>query len=322
MTEDVMKVSLYSASETEATPLQNKELIMLYGVTLPNMGIDVHTLAQLAVEAETAGWDGVFVWDCLYGSPENEPEKRETCDPWIALAAIALATKRVRLGTMVTPLSRRRPWKVARETVTLDHLCQGRLILPVGLGAVTEGGFSKVGEKLDRKIRAEMLDEALAILTGLWSGQPFSFIGHHYQVQEMTFLPPPLQQPRIPIWVIGAWPRPKSLHRALQWDGILPTKMLEDGSFAEMTPADIQELKAFSEQHRSQETPFEIVVEGETPGDDPVAATAMLLPLAQAGVTWWLEAVWATPETKGGVEEMKKRIQQGPSRLNHSDLPK
>ena len=116
---------------------------MQYGITLPNMGVDAQTLAQLAVETETAGWDGVFVWDCLYGGPENEPARRETYDPWIALAAIAMSTKRIRLGTMVTPLSRRRPWKVSRESVTLDHLCQGRLILPVGLGAVTEGASQK-----------------------------------------------------------------------------------------------------------------------------------------------------------------------------------
>lgn len=283
---------------------------MQYGVTLPNMGVDVQTLAQLAVEAETAGWDGVFVWDCLYGSAENEPEKRATCDPWIALAAIALATKRVRLGTMVTPLSRRRPWKVARETVTLDHLCQGRLILPVGLGAATEGGFAKVGEELDRKIRAQMLDEGLAILSGLWSGQPFSFSGQHYQVQEMTFLPPPMQQPRIPIWVIGAWPHRKSMQRTLRFDGILPTKLQ-----GEMMPADLQEMKTWLSQHRDSPTPFDIVMEGETPGDDPVAATAILRPLAQVGVTWWLESVWATPETKGGVEGMKQRIHQGPPRL-------
>lgn len=286
------------------------EELMQYGVTLPNMGVDVQTLAQLAVKAETAGWDGVFIWDCLYGSAENEPEKRATCDPWIALAAIALATKRVRLGTMVTPLSRRRPWKVARETVTLDYLCQGRLILPVGLGAATEGGFAKVGEELDRKIRAQMLDEGLAILSGLWSGQPFSFSGQHYQVQEMTFLPPPMQQPRIPIWVIGAWPHRKSMQRTLRFDGILPTKLQ-----GEMMPADLQEMKTWLSQHRDSPTPFDIVMEGETPGDDRVAATAILRPLAQAGVTWWLEAVWATPETKGGVEGMKKRIHQGPPRL-------
>ena len=295
---------------------------MQYGITLPNMGVDAQTLAQLAVEAETAGWDGVFVWDCLYGSPENEPERRETCDPWIALAAIAMSTRRIRLGTKVTPLSRRRPWKVARETVTLDHLCKGRLILPIGLGAVTEGGFSKVGEETNRKIRAEMLDEGLAILTGLWSGQPFSYTGQHYQVQEMTFLPPPMQSPRIPIWVIGAWPRMKSMHRTLHWDGILPTKMQENGSFAEMTPADIQAMKTFIEQHRSQGTPFDIVIEGETPGDDPVAATVMLQPLAQAGVTWWLEAVWASPESKGGVERMFKRIRQGPPHIDNSDVLK
>ena len=219
---------------------------------------------------------------------------------------------------MVTPLSRRRPWKVARETVTLDHLCQGRLILPVGLGSTIDAGFSKVGEEMDRKIRAEMLDEGLAILAGLWSGQPFSYIGQHYQVQEMTFLPPPVQQPRIPIWVVGAWPRMKSLRRALYWDGILPTKMLKNGSFADMIPADIQALKTVIEQHRPQGTPFDIVMEGETSGDDPVAATDLLQPLAQAGVTWWVEAVWATPETTGRVEGTFKRIQQGPPRSDNS----
>lgn len=291
---------------------------MRYGVTLPNMGLDAHTLAQLAVEAETAGWDGVFVWDCLYGSPEIEPEKRATCDPWIALAAIALATKRVRLGTMVTPLSRRRPWKVARETVTLDHLSQGRLILPVGLGDVTEGGFAHVGEELDRHIRAQRLDEGLAILTGFWSGQPFRFSGQHYQVQEMTFLPPPVQYPRIPIWVVGAWPRKKSMQRALQWDGIIATKMEAKGSFAEMTPADLQVMKTFVETHRDQATPFEIVLSGESPADDPAAATAMLRALELAGVTWWLESLWAIPETPEDVQEKKQRIQQGPAR---PDLP-
>jgi alkanesulfonate monooxygenase SsuD/methylene tetrahydromethanopterin reductase-like flavin-dependent oxidoreductase (luciferase family) len=290
---------------------------MQYGVNLP-ITVDAQTLARLATEAEAVGWDGVFVWDCLSGNPDNEPDKQAIYDPWIALAAIALSTRRVRLGTMVTPLSRRRPWKVARETVTLDHLCQGRLILPVGLGAAGDWGFTKVGEEMDRKIRAERLDEGLAVLAGLWSGQPFHYEGSHYQVQEMTFVPPPVQQPRIPIWVVGAWPRPKSLRRALQWDGILPTKMLEDGSFAEMAPADIQELKTYSEQHRSQGAPFDIVVEGETPGSDLVAATDQLQPLVQAGVTWWIEAVWATPETEGGVEGMNKRIQQGPPRLNHS----
>src|SRR5712691_2073414 len=119
---------------------------MQYGVTLPNMGGggDARTLAELAYEAEAVGWHGVFVWDCVYIAKEN-PNDGATYDPWIALAAIAMRTERVRMGTMVTPLSRRRPWKVTRETVTLDHLSHGRLILPVGLGALDDGGFSKVG---------------------------------------------------------------------------------------------------------------------------------------------------------------------------------
>jgi alkanesulfonate monooxygenase SsuD/methylene tetrahydromethanopterin reductase-like flavin-dependent oxidoreductase (luciferase family) len=229
-----------------------------------------------------------------------------------------MSTRRVRLGTMVTPLARRRPWKVARETMTLDHLCQGRLILPVGLGAANDWGFTKVGEELDRKVRAERLDEGLAILAGLWSAQPFSYTGTHYQVQEVTFVPPPVQQPRIPVWVVGAWPRPKSLRRALQWDGILPTKQLEDGAWAAMTSTDIRELKSYIERHRPERTPFDIVLEGETPGDDPDAATAQLQPLAQAGMTWWIESVWATPDTEGGVQGMSRRIQQGPPRLNQS----
>lgn len=285
---------------------------MQYGIILPNMDVDVRTLATLASDAEAAGWDGAFVWDCIYGSPVNEPERRETCDPWIALAAIAMRTERVRLGTLVTPLSRRRPWNVARQTVSLDHLSEGRLILPVGLGAVTEGGFARVGEELDRKIRAEMLDEGLAVLTGLWSGQPFSFNGQHYHVQEMIFLPPPAQSPRIPIWVVGAWPRMKSMRRALRWDGILASKMGEDGSYEQMTPADIQAMKTFIEEQRDNSTPFEIVMEGETDGSDPLGAAASVRPFAQAGVTWWLEDLWDSAKTKGGVEGMRVRIKQGP----------
>ena len=126
-------------------------------------------------------------------------------DPWLMLAAIALRTKHVRIGAMLTPPSRRRPWKLARETVTLDHLSNGRLILPVGLGALDDGGFTKVNEVTDRKQRAELMEESLEILTGLWSGKPFSFHGQHYNIAEVTFLPPPVQSPRIPIWVVGAF---------------------------------------------------------------------------------------------------------------------
>ncbi|MEO6888357.1 MAG: LLM class flavin-dependent oxidoreductase [Ktedonobacteraceae bacterium] len=286
---------------------------MQYGVTLPNMGIETHALVELAQEAEASSWDGVFVWDCVYiNHSETDPSKLITCDPWLALAAIAMRTTRIRIGTMVTPLSRRRPWKVAREAVTLDHLSHGRFILPVGLGAVDDGGFSKVGEELDRKLRAQMLDESLAILAGLWSGTPFSYDGQHYHVQEMTFLPPPVQSPSIPVWVVGAWPKMKSMRRTLQWDGILPSKMNDDGSFADMTPADLQAMQAFITEQRTRTTPFAIVMEGETPGDDRKKATAIIHPLAEVGVTWWLEAVWGAPETLGSVEGMRTRIKQGP----------
>src|SRR5205085_6141958 len=125
-------------------------------------------------------------------------------------------------------------------------LADGRLILPVGLGALEDGGFGKVGEVTDRRQRAELLDESLEILTGLWSGKPFSFHGQHYHVEEMTFLPPPVQSPRIPIWIVGVWPRMKSMQRVLRYDGLLPAKMNDDWSFAELTPADIQAMKSYS----------------------------------------------------------------------------
>ncbi|HEV2582126.1 MAG TPA: LLM class flavin-dependent oxidoreductase [Ktedonobacteraceae bacterium] len=292
--------------------IPTEETSMQYAVTLPNMNYDLRTLVELARDAEASGWDGVFVWDCI------NMDDKATHDPWVMMSAIAATTQRVRIGPMITPLSRRRPWKLARETVTLDHLSHGRVVLPVGLGETNDGGFKNVGEALERKTRAKMLDESLDILTGLWSGQPFSYDGEHYHVQEMTFMPQPVQSPRIPIWVVGAWPRKKSLARALRYDGILPAKMNEDSSFADMTPDDIRELCAYIDEHRppsASSTRYDIVYEGETPGDDAVRAADIVQPLAEAGVTWWLEAVWSKPETEGGAEGMRRRIRQGPPRV-------
>jgi hypothetical protein len=258
----------------------------------------------------------VFLWDCIDVEKTLGPSGREVCDPWIALAAIAVRTQHFRLGPMMTPLSRRRPWKVARETVTLDHLSRGRLILAVGLGFIGDGGYAKVGEPLDPKIRAKILDEALAIVDGLWSGQPFRFQGVHYHLEEMTFLPRPVQRPRIPIWVVGIWPYRKSMNRVLAWDGVIPARQGEDGSFfAKMSSADLQAMRAFFSNHRTRKTPFDIVVEGETPGSDLEQARSIVRPLVEAGVTWWLEAVYGTPETQGGIEGMRARIRQGPPRL-------
>lgn len=296
---------------------------MFFGLDLPNMGQygSAQTLADLAREAEAAGWDGVFVWDSVHVNLED-PRNQATYDPWIALTAMAASTKRIRLGTMVTPLARRRPWKVARETVTLDHFSAGRLILPVGLGAIEDGAFSKVGEELDRRRRAQRLDEGLEILSGLWSGQPYSFQGQHYQLEEMTFLPPPAQSPRIPIWVVGAWRREKSMRRAVRWDGVLPIRMRADGqSLADdghalaggMTPGDVRDLKAYVDEHRTQSTPYDIVLEGETPGEDPKRAAELLAPYAEAGATWWIEAIWEYfYSSPGDVEIVRERIRQGP----------
>lgn len=279
---------------------------MKYGVTFPNG--DVLTLVGLACDAEEAGWDGIFVWDTLFGT-----------DAWLALTAIAMKTRRVRLGTMLTPLSRRRPWKLANEIVTLDHLSGGRAILPVGLGAAgpehPSSEFHKVGEETDRKVRARLLDESLDILEGLWSGQPFSYEGQHYSIRDVTYTPPPLQHPRVPIWVVGAWPRMKSMRRVLRCDGVLPVKMNADRSFADLTPDELREMKAYIEEQRALTTPFDIVIEDETPGDDPARAAAIVRPWAEAGATWWLEAVWHTPETLGGVEGMRMRVKQGPPRI-------
>jgi alkanesulfonate monooxygenase SsuD/methylene tetrahydromethanopterin reductase-like flavin-dependent oxidoreductase (luciferase family) len=279
---------------------------MRYGVIIP--GGDVQTIVALAREAEEVGWDGVFYWDGIYIADAGP-----MFDPWVTLAAVAMATSRVRIGAIISPLSRRRPWKVARETVTLDHLSQGRLVLPVGLGALDDGGFGKVGEPTDRRTRAELLDESLDILTGLWSGRPFSYAGKHYHLDEMTFLPPPVQQPRIPIWVVGAWPRAKSLARALRYDGILPDKLNPDGTRAAMTPDNLRELAAYASEHRgAAASPFDIIMEGATPGDDPATAADMVRPWAEAGATWWNEAMWDATQQP---ERVRTRIRQGPPRI-------
>ena len=276
---------------------------MKFGVTFPSDGIEPRDVAALGREAEEAGWDGVFVWDGIDGN-----------DPWVALAAVAMLTERVKLGTIITPISRRRPWKLAQETATLDRLSNGRLILSVGLGAI-ETGFAKYGEELDRKKRAEMLDEGLDVLAGLWSGQPFSYNGEHYKIQDVDFYPRPVQQPRIPVWVVGAWPRMKSMERTLRWDGVLPIVMHKDRSMTLIKPDELRSMKSYIKEHRPDGRPFDIVTEGETPGDDPERAAAMMKPYAEAGLTWWLENVWDTPRSTAGLEGMRKRVRQGPPKL-------
>ena len=272
---------------------------MKYGFVLPHG--DARTTAKLAFEAEQAGWDGFFVWEPVWG-----------IDAWVSLTAAAMKTSRIRLGTLLSPISRMRPWKLASETATLDNLSNGRVILSVGLGAV-DSGFKEFGETTNRVQRAELVDEGLEILTGLWKGQPFNYDGKHYTIKETKFYPPPppVQKPRIPIWVVGAWPRMKSMRRVLKYDGILPTKMA-GRKHEKVEPEDIRLMKSWIEENRSETTPFDIVVEGKTQGDDSDEWFNVVNPWFEAGATWWIEAMWDAMDEKNCNELFFKRIRQGP----------
>ena len=273
---------------------------MKFGFVLPYG--DARTAADFAYEAEQAGWDGFFVWEPVWG-----------IEAWVSLTAAAMRTERIRLGTMITPVSRMRPWELASKTATLDNLSHGRVILAVGLGA-PDTGFDSFGEVTDRKTRAELLDEGLDIVTGLWRGQPFSYDGKHYHLKPTAFAPPPppAQKPRIPIWVVGAWPRMKSMGRVLRYDGLLPNAMTAKGKHRKTMPKDIQAMKAFVDGRRKAKTGFDIIMEGTTPGDDSRKAAAIVRKWAKAGATWWIEAMWGAPRNAKGLKTILKRIRQGP----------
>jgi alkanesulfonate monooxygenase SsuD/methylene tetrahydromethanopterin reductase-like flavin-dependent oxidoreductase (luciferase family) len=275
---------------------------MKFGIVM-RTDIPPSSIADLAQEAESSAWDGFFLWDSFAGQ-----------DPWVLLTSVALRTQRIRFGPLVTAPSRRRPWQLASETATLDHLSNGRVILPVGLGAAEDLDFARFGEAVDRKVRAELLDESIDIIQGLWSGKPFNYNGKHYQLHGAAFQLTPVQSPHIPIWVVAAWPRGKSVRRALRCEGIVPLKATAEGISYSLGPDDIWDIKSYADQHREPSTPFDIIVEGETPGEDVAAASLIVHPFAEAGATWWLEDVAARPYKKSGLEGMRLRIKQGPPR--------
>ena len=294
---------------------------MKYGISLPPFGdfADPRVLAELAQQAEVAGWDGFFIWDHMIFDPTFHP----ITDPWVGLAAVALNTRRIRLGTMITPLARRRPWKVARETVAIDRLSNGRLILGVGLGDPAQWEYGFFGEETDAKTRAGKLDEALDILKGLWGGKPFHYQGEYYQLAEMQFQPRPIQQPRIPVWVAAWWPNKPPLRRAARWDGVCP------GKWGEMlTAEEWGAIRAYIQRHRQSEAPFDLVHSGATPGDQPDKAWRIVEPYAQAGITWWIETVdpwrfgWKWDEkniwSPEATRRMRERVIQGPPSVGKS----
>jgi alkanesulfonate monooxygenase SsuD/methylene tetrahydromethanopterin reductase-like flavin-dependent oxidoreductase (luciferase family) len=233
---------------------------------------DPWVLVELAADAEERGWDGIFLWDhILYRDPVSA-----VADPLVSLSAIAARTRRLRLGPMVTPLSRRRVQKVARETVTLDHLSGGRLVLGVGLGSAHE--LEPFGEVLDGRERARLLDEGLGRLTEFWSGE---------------FAPRPLQRPRIPVWVAAVWPHRRPVRRAVRWDGLFPIELPGPGALAELAG----EIEHDRDGGLSG---FDLVVVIRK-GDDPN-------PWHQAGATWVLTAFGMQPR----VAEVRDAIETGP----------
>jgi alkanesulfonate monooxygenase SsuD/methylene tetrahydromethanopterin reductase-like flavin-dependent oxidoreductase (luciferase family) len=271
-----------------------------FGVFLPNFGpfADPAALVGLATETEAAGWDGLFLWDhILFG------DAQPVLDPWIGLTAVAAATSRLRLGALVTPVARRRPWKLARETATLDHLSGGRLVFGAGLGFPPDVEFGTFGEPEDDRVRAAMLDEGLAVLAGLWSGEEFAFAGEHYSVRPTTFLPTPVQRPRIPVWVAGWWPNKRPFRRAARWDGVVP-ELVGGGT---PTPDDVAEMTAFVAANRARDGPFDVAVNGYSSSRDGME------PYEAAGATWWLERI--DPEHRFSLEAARERIVEGPPRV-------
>jgi hypothetical protein len=274
-----------------------------YGIIL-SVG-DPLSATSLAADAERAGWDGVFTFDAVAIGD------MELYDPWVVMAAIAMRTERVRIGAIVTPPARRRPWKLAREAMTLDRLSGGRLVLPFGLGTLDDAGFGNVGEMTSARSRAERLDETLDILDGLWTGRPFAYHGRHFSFDEMTFLPTPIQQPHIPIWMVGVWARPRSMRRVLRCDGILPQVHDAAGGATRLTPEHIRSIADYVRKERPParaHEPFDIVVEGRTSAEDRPAGSAEVAQWADAGATWWLESDW----TGASVESLRARIVAGP----------
>lgn len=265
---------------------------MQYAINVPCFSPfdDLPRLAEHARRAEENGWHGFFLWDHVQ-TPGHIPHTPEVFDPWIGLALIADRTTSLRLGPLVTPLPRRRPWVVARQAATIDHLSGGRLTLGVGLGYPAEEEFARFGEDPDLKLRAAKLDEGLAILRGLWSGEPFSFQGEHYQIDEAHFLPRPLQQ-EIPIWVAGMWPNRGPMRRAARFQGAVPL----DADARPLSPDALREIAAYLDAQRAaqgtSDSPFDLVVAGNTVGQDLAAAAETVAPYAAVGLDWWLETAF------------------------------
>jgi alkanesulfonate monooxygenase SsuD/methylene tetrahydromethanopterin reductase-like flavin-dependent oxidoreductase (luciferase family) len=271
---------------------------MRYGIVVANLKeySDPRVAVELAKAAEEAGWEAFFVWDHL-GFVWGQP----SCDPWVVLAAVAASTPRLKLGTALTPLARRRPQVVANALASLDLLSRGRVVFGAGLGGVAEE-FTAFGDPGDAKERAARLDEGLTVQDRLWSGASVSHRGPHYAVEGVSLAPLPLQRPRVPIWIGGEGA--PALRRAARWDGWLAPATNPDGTMAK-SPERIAEMVAEIRRHRTTDAPFEVAVDGYSEPGDPTLPRAY----EAAGATWWLESIHGM---RGPLEENVARVEAGP----------
>jgi alkanesulfonate monooxygenase SsuD/methylene tetrahydromethanopterin reductase-like flavin-dependent oxidoreductase (luciferase family) len=258
---------------------------MRFGLSVPNFA-EPGRLVEVAREADSAGWDGFFLWDHIVVDLGDPPPIAE---PWTVLAAVAVQCPRVRLGTLVTPVARRRPWVLARQVTTVDHLSGGRAVLGVGLGVPPEAEYAALGESADPKDHAARLDEGLQMIDGLWSGEPVHHEGEHFQLRDVRFLPRPLQRPRVPIWVAAALPARAGVRRAARWDGIAPIYS-HDEEFRPVTPAEVAGAVQEITERRSTGDSFEVVVWAVAPD------ASLRREYEQAGATWLIEGPAPGPD--------------------------
>ncbi len=269
---------------------------MKYGIVIPYQSAE--DVVEFAGIAEECRWHGFFVWEPVWG-----------IDAWVSLGGASVRTNTIQLGTMLSPLSRMRPWKVASEYIALDQLSRGRAILAVGLGAA-DTGFFEFGEETSMKVRAELMDESLDIITGLFNGQPFEYTGKHYKLEPTEFFPPP-RPIKQTIWVVGLLGSKRSMTRVAKYQGMLPSVRDNEGEWRKMEADDIRQMRSFVRSHGCGDD-YDIIVEGTTPGDNRVKAREEIEQWQDAGANWWIESMWQIQNEPNRRELFLERIKQGP----------
>lgn len=275
-------------------------------VAAPCFADDPMSLVALAVEAEAAGFDGFFLWDHMVFAGDGLGPS--IVDPWSVLSVAAARTERIILGPMITPVPRRRPWVLARQTATLDRIAGGRTVFGAGIGSPAHADFGIFGDETDAKARAAMLDEGLAVMAGLWTGEPFEFHGEHYRIDRVRFRPAPAQGRAIPVWVGGVLPNTAPMRRAARWQGAVPIRFA-GGALARPSAADIAGVRDLVVRQRGSVTGYDLVVWAEVT-KDPEALTAELPSYADAGATWWIETAKPEPDW---YDDLRRRIARGPA---------